>query len=363
MEGDLASVKRCCDPGEDRIACLFGLYHLTCRNTIWMNSMIGILFLNIVLYQSPLRYTIQLEFNRAAAKESKIGRFQPVFDLFDLPQDSDDESANPGKVAMQGFLHALGLQFYDQPTIEKARAQAEEKFRNYIAFYEPPSDVVGGALAAASFFAAHMQHSTASRLEAVNALVASELARSDLQRSHDSLQQQANRQQNYAADLTRANAVLERENQKLQQQIADLQADKMDLQRQVHDLLDLFDAEDGEEADQTPISFPADLSPCTVLLYGGTPGFQTELRKLLPDLRVMEDSKRIDKSALGKADIVFIAVTHFGHSQFDSIMNVCRPNHITTKPIHTTSAKGAAVRIVKEVQVLQITKALDRGQQ
>ncbi len=363
--GKLSTILRFTDPGEERTACLFGLYHLACQKFIWLDSWMGVTFLAAQLFHTPLRYTIQCLYTDKTADEALFSRIRPIFSLFAPPQSSDSSApSDPEQVRMQQILHFFGLRFYDQAYVETVRTQAESAFQDFLTVFEPESDLEAGALAAVSFLSIHMQMGTSYRIAAVNALSASAVAQANLRLQRDSLQQKADRQQNYADDLTRANAMLERENQKLQQQIEDLQADKRDLQQQVHDLLDLFNTEDGEEdATQMPTSFPADLSPCNALLYGGTPGFQTELRKLLPDLRVMESSTRIDKSALGKADIVFIAVTHFGHSLFDSIMNFCRPNHIPVKPILSTSAKGAAVHIVKEVQMLQAKQALNGAQQ
>lgn len=316
-----------------------------------MSSLLGSTFLTAQLYHTPLRYRIQQLYTKKTVDEAQFARFRPAFSLFDLPQSSDSSAPSDTEQArMQQLLFFLGLRFYDREETESVRDDAESLFRDCLTVYEPTSDLEAGAIAAASFLSLQMQSGSVYRIAAVKALSESTVDQMYLQWSHDSLQQRADRQQTYADGLTRANTVLENENAKLRQQIADLDADKEDLKRQINQLLDLLDKTDEEETPvEAEFSFPADISPHTAYVFGGHTNFQSELRKLIPGLRMAEVDQRVDKQAIANADVVYLQAAHISHSMFYTVMGVCKTNHVPVVYLTSTSAKRAAVQIVKDI--------------
>lgn len=349
--GNLAAIKQFCDLGEERTACLFGLYHLAGQDPSWTNTWIGVSFLSAALCQTPQCCTVQLLFNSKEADENEFAHYSPAFALFNLPQASGTGPADPEQARIQSLLRTFGLWFYDQSNIELVRIQAEIAFRECLPIYKPASDVVGGALAATCFLAIYMQTTTLSHTKTMNALTASENAREALQRQHNSLQKKSQHQESYADEVTRANAVFEGKLAKLQQQNEDLQAEAEDLRQQINQLLDLLDKKDEEETPaEAEIPFPADISPCTAYLFGGHPDFQTKLRQLIPDLRMAEVDQRVDKQAIANADMVFLQAAHISHSMFYTVMGVCKANSVPVVYLTSTSAKRAAVQIVEEIE-------------
>ncbi len=362
VTGDVAKMKLYfSDAVGDNMVCLFGLYRLACRDTIWLDSWLGAFVLSATLYQTPQRLAIKLihRTKDTPVDAAAWARVRTVFDAFTPPAGKGKAaSANAETVSMQQYLHFLGLRLYDPEKVARKRASAEGNYLNFLKVCTPPSDTLASAFAAVCFLLQLNTSDGAFRVATAAELNASENARTALQKQHESLQQKADRQQTYADDLTRANVVLENETYKLQEQIDDLEADNADLRLQIEQLLDLLDKGDDDETEaeataEAEISFPADISPCTAYVFGGHPNFQSELRRLIPGLRLMDSDQRFDKKALGYADIVFLQTRHMSHSVYFTVMDACGVSGVPVHYLKDGSAKRAAAQIVQEIQQLQ----------
>lgn len=126
------------DQNADHNVCLFGLYHLACQNTLWLETWLGEITLAAEIYMSPQRLEILSYYGHDSSKgdlnnaieeffntlfaltdcESALTtldlhQFEPVFDAFYTPTAPADPLHTEEQVTMQQIFHCLGLRLYE----------------------------------------------------------------------------------------------------------------------------------------------------------------------------------------------------------------------------------------------------------
>ncbi|MCD8104464.1 MAG: hypothetical protein LUF35_05560 [Lachnospiraceae bacterium] len=140
-----------------------------------------------------------------------------------------------------------------------------------------------------------------------------------------------------------------KENQSYRHEISTLQRELERLQHQLTERKQLEEEWVEIEKEEAPeIKYPY-RTKLKVVVYGGFDVFHRELKKLLPDVRIVETSSHIDVKPFQNADIVFLQINKTDHSGYYAVCDTCKTSGVPYIHLNYAGAKRCADVMVREI--------------
>lgn len=101
------------------------------------------------------------------------------------------------------------------------------------------------------------------------------------------------------------------------------------------------------------IEYPYYFNDYKITLFGGFDVFHRELRKYLPDIRIVDLASKIDTTPIKNSDLVFIQTNKTNHGNYWTIVNACKSAGVKHFHLNYASAKKCAEIIVTEIEKIK----------